>query len=133
MLAHGSHEIDSGEAGDPGNREAILAAMELDVQRLLASQSPMEELTENRFLSLERYIAFLVSPPPPGSLGERHETSWLRELGVDAGTRSLVVLLQEHRLNLDGWDQEQAPLSELSKEPRRQTKWCTKLCGWPPS
>lgn len=87
MLAHGSHEIDSGEAGDPGNREAILAAMELDVQRLLASQSPMEELTENRFLSLERYIAFLVSPLPPdppdqgGSLGGQHEASGARARG----------------------------------------------------
>eukprot|EP00897_Mesotaenium_endlicherianum_P003173 jgi/Mesen1/2884/ME000175S02040 len=60
MLAHGTSEIVEAESDNPATRNAILSALELDVQRLLDSQSPLEELCENRFLSLERLLAFQV-------------------------------------------------------------------------
>ncbi|CAI5501080.1 unnamed protein product, partial [Closterium sp. Naga37s-1] len=58
MLAHGLRDISTADAEDPGNREAILSALGGDVNNLLHSQAPIEDICENRFLSLERLIAF---------------------------------------------------------------------------
>ncbi|CAI5468363.1 unnamed protein product [Closterium sp. Yama58-4] len=60
MLAHGMRDISTADAEDPGNREAILSALGGDVNSLLHSQAPIEDICENRFLSLERLIAFHV-------------------------------------------------------------------------
>ncbi|CAI7777856.1 unnamed protein product [Closterium sp. NIES-54] len=60
MLAHGLRDISTADAEDPGNREAILSALGGDVNHLLHSQAPIEDICENRFLSLERLIAFHV-------------------------------------------------------------------------
>ncbi|CAI5520261.1 unnamed protein product [Closterium sp. Naga37s-1] len=66
MLAHGMRDISTADAEDPGNREAILSALGGDVNNLLHSQAPIEDICENRFLSLERLIAFhLCCPSPP--------------------------------------------------------------------
>ncbi|GJP47206.1 hypothetical protein CLOM_g6423, partial [Closterium sp. NIES-68] len=60
MLAHGMSDISTADAEDPANRESILSALGGDVRQLLHSQAPIEDICENRFLSLERLIAFHV-------------------------------------------------------------------------
>jgi hypothetical protein len=44
----------------PAGRDAVLSCMGRSVLDLLESQAPLEEFIENRFLSAERYTAFLV-------------------------------------------------------------------------
>lgn len=60
MFSHGRSEVEEEEMDDPDARGRAISAMDLDVQKLLDSQAAMEEITENRFLSLERLIAFYV-------------------------------------------------------------------------
>lgn len=48
---------------NPRARGFVISAMDLDVQKLLDSQAALEEITENRFLSLERLISFHVRGP----------------------------------------------------------------------
>ena len=44
----------------PAGRDAVLSGIGRSVLDILESQSPLEEFIENRFLSAERYTAFLV-------------------------------------------------------------------------
>jgi hypothetical protein len=44
----------------PAGRDAVLSGMGRSVLDLLESQAPLEEFIENRYLSAERYVAFLV-------------------------------------------------------------------------
>ncbi len=51
--------VHGGEIG-PAGRDAVLSSMGRSVLDILESQSALEEFLENRFLSAERYTAFLV-------------------------------------------------------------------------
>eukprot|EP00271_Cylindrocystis_brebissonii_P006821 TRINITY_DN1964_c1_g1_i1.p1 TRINITY_DN1964_c1_g1~~TRINITY_DN1964_c1_g1_i1.p1 ORF type:complete len:2019 (+),score=294.17 TRINITY_DN1964_c1_g1_i1:315-6371(+) len=62
FVARGRTQIEEAETDDPSLRSRMLHShvMDHNAQCLLDSQLPLEEITENRFLSLERLIAFQV-------------------------------------------------------------------------
>lgn len=47
---------------NPSNRFQLLAGLQLDVKEVLQAQVTLEDLCENRFLSLQRLLAFQVRP-----------------------------------------------------------------------
>lgn len=62
MLSHGTSAVpmDEDNVDDPSCRGLVLAGLQLDVKELLQSQVHLEDFTENRFLSLQRMLAFQV-------------------------------------------------------------------------
>ena len=64
-MASGRFEIEREEIEDPSTRQRLLLGLEGGTRRVLDKQAGLEELTENRILSLERLIAFQVSTRIP--------------------------------------------------------------------
>lgn len=70
MISHGmcAAPVEEDDPDDPSCRGLVLAGLQLDVKEVLQSQVTLEAFTENRFLSLQRLLAFQVRPNQPPSL-----------------------------------------------------------------
>jgi len=64
MIDHGmcAALVEEDDVDDPGCRGLVLAGLQLDVKEVLQAQVHLEDFTENRFLSLQRLLAFQVRP-----------------------------------------------------------------------